>query len=83
MIFVEGLDRVGRKLKRSIMPDELGFFAELRLDLENVVLDAVFTLRLGLQTEALHASAGFVNHKQQVSAAAVRDLFHWPADVEV
>ena len=65
------------------MPNEHDLFAELRLDLENVDLDTVFTLRLGLQTEALHASAGFVNHKQQVSAAAVRGLFHWPADVEV
>ena len=65
------------------MPNELGLFAELRLDFENVVLDAVFTLRLGPQTEALHASAGFVNHKHQVSAAAVRDLLHWPADVKV
>uniref|UniRef100_A0AAV1TL71 Uncharacterized protein n=1 Tax=Peronospora matthiolae TaxID=2874970 RepID=A0AAV1TL71_9STRA len=42
MIFVEGLDGVGRKPMRSIVPNKLDLRAELSLNLDNVVLDTVF-----------------------------------------
>ena len=61
----------------------LNLFAELRLDLENVVLDAVYNFRLGPQRETFHAPTGFVDDKQQVSAATNRNFFHGAAYVEV
>ncbi|KAG4221124.1 hypothetical protein PC116_g30399 [Phytophthora cactorum] len=69
-VFVEGLERVGSELTSSVMPHKLDLLAELRLHLHDVRLDAVFALRLGTQTETLHASAGFVHDQQQVLAAA-------------
>lgn len=52
------------------MANEIDFLAELSLDLDNIALDGVFTFRLGTQAEALHASTGFIRHRQQVSATA-------------
>ncbi|KAG4218148.1 hypothetical protein PC116_g33372 [Phytophthora cactorum] len=63
-VFVEGLERVGRKLTSSVMPHKLDLLAELLLHLHDVRLDgldAVFAFRLGTQTETLHTSAGFVH----------------------
>ncbi|KAG4218821.1 hypothetical protein PC116_g32699 [Phytophthora cactorum] len=63
-VFVEVLERVGRKLTSSVVPHKLDLLAELHLHLHDVRLDAVFALRLGTQTETLHASAGFVHDQQ-------------------
>ncbi|KAG4219868.1 hypothetical protein PC116_g31653 [Phytophthora cactorum] len=82
-VFVEGLERVGSELTSSVMPNKHDLLAELRLHLHDVRLDAVFALRLGTQTETLHASAGFVHDQQQVLAAAKRVFLHGSADVEV
>ncbi|KAG4216560.1 hypothetical protein PC116_g34959 [Phytophthora cactorum] len=66
-VFVEVLERVGRKLTSSVVPHKLDLLAELLLHLHDVRLDgldAVFALRLGTQAETLHASAGFVHDQQ-------------------
>ncbi|KAG4217135.1 hypothetical protein PC116_g34384 [Phytophthora cactorum] len=63
-VFVEVLERVGRKLTSSVVPHKLDLLAELLLHLHDVCLDAVFALRLGTQAETLHASAGFVHDQQ-------------------
>ena len=73
--FVKRLERVGCELSRSIIANELDLLAKWSLDLDDVVLDAVFSLRPGPQTETVHAATGFVHDHQQISAAADRDFF--------
>ncbi|KAG4222635.1 hypothetical protein PC116_g28890 [Phytophthora cactorum] len=66
-VFVEVLERVGRKLTSSVVPHKLDLLAELLLHIHDVRLDgldAVFALRLGTQAETLHASAGFIHDQQ-------------------
>lgn len=47
-IFVENLKRVGRKFTGPVVSHKLDLLAELRLYHRDVLLDAVFTLRLGM-----------------------------------
>ena len=82
-ILVEIHERVGSKFSSSIMANELDFLAELSLDLDDVAFDVAFALRLGTQTEALHAPVGFVDNQKHVPAAANGSLLHGAADIEV
>ena len=50
------------------MTNKLNRLVKLILDLDDVALDKLFALRLGVQTEALYLPNGFVNNQQQVSA---------------
>ena len=60
LIFIEVLEQVGLKVTCSIVANKPSRLAELLLDLENVVLDAVLAFRFGLQKESLHAPTCFI-----------------------
>ena len=83
LIFIETIERVGRKFASSVMANKLGRLVKLRLDFEDAVLDALLDFRLGPQAESLHAPTCFINDEQQIIAATYRSFLHWAAGIEV
>lgn len=64
LVFVELLQRVGRRLLDSVMPHKLNLFVETGLDLLDKGREASVTLQLDSQTKTLHALTRFINDQQ-------------------
>ena len=65
------------------MSNELDLVVKLRLYCHGVLLDALFAVRIGVQTETLRTSAAFIDNQQQVLASTQRVDFHWTTSVDV
>lgn len=82
-VSVERLDRVGFEFSRFIIANEFDLLAKSYLNVDDGLLNSVFSLLLGLQVETIHAYTGFIHNQKQISATVYRDFFYRAVDVGV